>query len=187
MPVPPDRSAVPPTTAVSAPGAALRWTANRASLGSGTLVRTMSSPLTTAVTWLAVALSIAALVVAVRSARARAPHAPTLDGEPFGASSGTERVEPGDDAASSLARLQTDLAASLRHVAVVRYDAFDDVTGRQSFSLAMLDDHGDGVVITSLASRTDARLFAKAVQSHSASGLTPEEQQAIDVAARGGQ
>src|SRR5439155_8233711 len=49
----------------------------------------------------------------------------------------------------------------LRRVALVRYDAFDGLGGRLSFSLAIMDDNGDGITRTSIASPTDTRLHAK--------------------------
>lgn len=71
----------------------------------------------------------------------------------------------------------------LRRVALVRYDAFDDLGGRLSFSLALLDDRGNGVTLTSIASATDTRLYAKSltdgVGEHT---LSPEEEQAVKAA-----
>ena len=78
--------------------------------------------------------------------------------------------------------LQAGLATALRHVSVVRYDAFDDVTGRQSFSAALLDDHGDGIVITSLHARSESRTLRKGISAGQAAGLSPEERQAVDYA-----
>lgn len=72
------------------------------------------------------------------------------------------------------------LATSMRHLAVVRYDAFEDVTGRMSFTAAMLDDYGDGIVITSLHSRSESRTLLKGVTGGTAAGLSPEEQEAVD-------
>jgi hypothetical protein len=77
------------------------------------------------------------------------------------------------------AELRAGLATALRHVSVVRYDAFADVTGRQSFTAAILDDNGDGIVITSLHSRTESRTFLKGVQVGRGDGLSPEEEQAV--------
>ena len=62
------------------------------------------------------------------------------------------------------------------------YDAFDDVKGRQSFTAAILDDNGDGIVITSLHSRSEARTLLKGVTDGAGDGLSPEEQQAVDAA-----
>ncbi len=80
------------------------------------------------------------------------------------------------------AELRAGLGTALRHVSVVRYDAFDDVKGRQSFTAAILDDNGDGIVITSLHSRAEARTLLKGVAGGAGEGLSPEEQQAVDVA-----
>jgi len=78
--------------------------------------------------------------------------------------------------------LRLAVASSLRHVSVVRYDAFADVTGLMSFTAAVLDDNGDGFVITSLHSRTDSRTLLKGISAGTGEGLSPEEQQAVDYA-----
>ena len=70
--------------------------------------------------------------------------------------------------------------ASVRHVGVVRFDAFEDMGGRLSFSAAMLDGRGDGVVITSINGRQDTRCYAKQVHNWtSIHNLSDEERQAI--------
>ena len=82
--------------------------------------------------------------------------------------------------------VQADLADALRHVAVVRYDAFGDMGGRLSFSVALLDDGGDGLVITSINGRTETRTYSKGVKAGtSEASLSPEEEQAIAFAIRG--
>jgi hypothetical protein len=79
-----------------------------------------------------------------------------------------------------------DLADALRHVAVVRYDAFGDMGGRLSFTVALLDDASDGLVLTAIHGRSESRTYAKGVKSGaSEQALSPEEQQAIDLAMRG--
>jgi hypothetical protein len=76
-----------------------------------------------------------------------------------------------------------DLADALRHVSVVRYDAFGDMGGRLSFTAALLDDAGDGLVITSINGRTESRAYAKGVKGgQSDQSLSPEETQAIGLA-----
>jgi Protein of unknown function (DUF4446) len=76
-----------------------------------------------------------------------------------------------------------ELADALRHVAVVRYDAFGDMGGRMSFTAALLDDSGDGLVITSINGRTESRAYAKGVkQGASDQSLSPEETEAIALA-----
>jgi hypothetical protein len=76
-----------------------------------------------------------------------------------------------------------ELADALRHVSVVRYDAFGDMGGRMSFTVALLDDSGDGLVITSINGRTESRAYAKGVkQGNSDQTLSPEETEAIALA-----
>ena len=79
--------------------------------------------------------------------------------------------------------LRVDLSDAIRHVAVVRYDAFNDMGGRMSFSAALLDDVGDGVVISSINGRSETRTYAKGVKSGASDAeLSPEEIQAIGFA-----
>jgi len=80
-------------------------------------------------------------------------------------------------------RARADLADALRHVAVIRYDAFGDMGGRLSFTAALLDDAGDGLVLTSIHGRSEARTYAKGVKGGvSEQSLSPEEEQAITLA-----
>lgn len=86
-----------------------------------------------------------------------------------------------------VADLRTELAAArdqvgdgLRHVAVVRYDAFGDLGGMMSFSAALLDDAGNGLVLTAINGRSESRTYAKGLQcGASAHPLSPEELDAI--------
>ena len=90
--------------------------------------------------------------------------------------------------AGDLAALRSDLEQALRHVAVVRYDAFGDMGGRLSFSAAVIDDRGDGLVFSSLHARGESRTYAKGVVGGSSDAtLTPEEQQALAAARTGSQ
>jgi hypothetical protein len=78
---------------------------------------------------------------------------------------------------------KSQLADALRHVAVVRYDAFGDMGGRMSFTAALLDDSGDGLVITSINGRTESRCYAKGIKAGKGDAtLSPEESQAITLA-----
>ena len=87
-----------------------------------------------------------------------------------------------------LAALRSDLEQALRHVAVVRYDAFGDMGGRLSFSAALVDDRGDGLVFSSIHARGESRTYAKGVVGGSSDAtLTPEEQQALAAARAGSQ
>jgi hypothetical protein len=70
--------------------------------------------------------------------------------------------------------------SSVRHVSLHRYDAFEDMGGRLSFSCALLDDHRNGVVLTSINGRQDTRVYAKPiVDGASAYNLSSEEEEAI--------
>jgi len=87
-----------------------------------------------------------------------------------------------------LAALRSDIAQALRHVAVVRYDAFGDMGGRLSFSAAVVDDRGDGLVFSTIHARGESRTYAKGVVGGSSDAtLTPEEQQALAAARTGSQ
>jgi hypothetical protein len=85
-----------------------------------------------------------------------------------------------------LAALRADIAQALRHVAVVRYDAFGDMGGRLSFSAAVVDDRGDGLVFSSIHARGESRTYAKGIGGGGSDAtLTPEEQQALAAARTG--
>jgi hypothetical protein len=85
-----------------------------------------------------------------------------------------------------LQRLAEDFRGSLKRFAVYRYDAFEDMGGQLSFSAAILNDHGDGLVISCINGRQEARTYAKPVASaQSPYNLSPEEQEAIRMALAG--
>jgi hypothetical protein len=70
--------------------------------------------------------------------------------------------------------------------ALVRYDAYNEMSGRQSSSLALLDEHRSGVVVSSILHRDQARVYVKqVVEGQSEHELSPEEQEAIDSALAG--
>jgi Protein of unknown function (DUF4446) len=90
------------------------------------------------------------------------------------------RVEDIRDQAEATARR---LDGAITHSAVIRYDAYNEMSGRQSSSIALLDDHRNGVVLSSILHREQARLYAKPVRSgRSELDLSPEEQAAVDTA-----
>jgi hypothetical protein len=68
----------------------------------------------------------------------------------------------------------------LQRVGMVRFDAFEDVGGEQSFAVVILDAEKNGVAVSSVYSRTDVRIYAKAINSGKPSHpLTKEEQRAM--------
>ncbi|VXC38305.1 DUF4446 family protein [Nocardioides sp. AX2bis] len=80
-----------------------------------------------------------------------------------------------------VAALAAEGRAALRNLAVVRYDAFGDMGGHLSWSLALLDDAGHGVVLTSIHGRSEARTYAKNIAAWTCDQpLSPEEQESVD-------
>lgn len=91
-----------------------------------------------------------------------------------------------EELAVLLERTRTELGDALRHVSVVHYDAFDDLGGRLSFSAAILDDDGDGIVLTSIHARSETRSYVKGIRRGTGdAALSPEELQAVEFARRG--
>jgi hypothetical protein len=75
------------------------------------------------------------------------------------------------------------LGRTISRTAVVRYDAYGEMTGRQSSSMALLDDSGTGVVLSSILHRDQARMYVKGVrEGQSEFELSPEENEAIATA-----
>lgn len=120
---------------------------------------------------LLVACAAAALaVVGLRrqAAQARRPSAESLPADVHGL-----RQE--------VAALRAESGDALRHLSVVRYDAFGDMGGHLSWSVALLDDHGHGVVLTSIHGRSEARTYAKNISGWTCDQqLSPEEEEAIE-------
>ncbi|MEV7429603.1 MULTISPECIES: DUF4446 family protein [unclassified Nocardioides] len=82
-----------------------------------------------------------------------------------------------------VAALRAETRDALRHLAVVRYDAFGDMGGHLSWSLALVDDGGNGVVLTSIHGRSDSRTYAKNVAGWTCEQqLSPEEEEAVSAA-----
>jgi hypothetical protein len=84
-----------------------------------------------------------------------------------------------------LDEMDRTLMRCVQGVGFVRYSAFEDTGGDQSFSLAMVDGDGDGVVVSALYGRDATRVYAKPVESWSSSrALAAEEEQALTHARR---
>ena len=140
-------------------------------------------------------LVIAVALLAVRLSRLRRDYAAAL---------GTEQRE---DLFAAVRRQVDDLAAlradlgvvhdntevlrdllrdGLSRVAVVRYDAFEDMGGALSFSAAMLDERGDGVVFSAINGRSETRTYAKAIHGGASEHhLSDEEEAAVRQALSG--
>jgi hypothetical protein len=78
---------------------------------------------------------------------------------------------------------ETRLDGAIAHCGLVRYDAYNEMSGRQSTSIALLDAAATGIVLSSIHHRDQARLYAKRVQEGRGElELSPEEQEAVRLA-----
>jgi len=142
---------------------------------------------------------VIAIVVAVRQRRIRAAQTVLMgDGETLPLvdrqADLTRRVGEQQTALEDLRALvdrqaeytARELSTVLRFQGLVRYDAYRDMGGGQSWSLALLDEQGNGTVISCLHARDHARVYLKEVlRGESAQRLSPEEERAIGLATAG--
>jgi len=85
-----------------------------------------------------------------------------------------------------LGSVEGRLEGAISHHGLVRYDAYNEMSGRQSTSIALLDARGSGVVVSSIHHRDQARLYAKqVVEGQGQLELSPEEIEAVRVALAG--
>jgi Protein of unknown function (DUF4446) len=92
-----------------------------------------------------------------------------------------------EDVANALDRrvatAESRLDGAISHRALVRYDAYGEMSGRRSTSIALLDATASGVVVSSIHHRDQARVYAQEIQGgRSEHELSPEEAQAVDLA-----
>ena len=87
-----------------------------------------------------------------------------------------------------MAGAEAALRGTISHSALVRYDAYNELSGRQSMSIALLDDESTGVVISCILHRDQARVYGKQVLGGRAElDLSPEEAEAVRLALADGQ
>jgi hypothetical protein len=122
-------------------------------------------------------LSVLSLVVAVAAMAVAAlawRRAPSYAGDPDALPEDVVGLR------QEVAALRAEAAGAFRHLGIVRYDAFSDVGGRLSWSVALLDDSGCGVVMTAIHGRSEARSYAKSIRDWTCDQpLSPEEEQAV--------
>ena len=95
-----------------------------------------------------------------------------------------DRIE---QANSRLDILEKQIRSAVSRVGLVRYDAFPDVAGSQSFSLAVYDENGDGAIVSSIVGRNSCRVYCKPlISGRSERDLSQEEQRAIRSASEPG-
>jgi hypothetical protein len=143
---------------------------------------------------------ILAVVLAVKLRRLRAAQTAVLGGvDKRDLVSHAERIEQAftelrDWVEESASRLDERMAAGesridgcITYRALIRYDAYGEMSGRQSSSVALLDERRSGVVVSSILHRDQARVYVKQVhEGESDLDLSPEEREAIDTALSAG-
>ncbi len=108
-------------------------------------------------------------------------HAARLEHEFEALNAYVQEVAAGLDA--RLERAEARLDGALAHRALVRYDAYNEMSGRQSTTIALLDAERSGVVLSSIHHRDQVRLYVKeVVAGGSDQRLSPEEEEAVQVA-----
>jgi hypothetical protein len=138
---------------------------------------------------IALGLSVLSVLFSISGGARRAGREPgepirlddTLRGVLQGQAAQIKRLEEAVRTLNRTDRKQdVQIRGSIRNVALLRYDAFEDVGGRLSFSVALLDDEGTGVVLTSINGRQETRVYAKPVtEGRSSYHLSVEEDEAI--------
>ena len=139
-----------------------------------------------------------AAVLAVKLQRIRADQRAVLgDGErdlvTHAARLQEDFVQLRDWVRETASRLDSRMAAADERIdgcvayrSLIRYDAYDEMSGRQSSSLALLDARRSGVVLSSILHRDQARFYVKQIhEGESEHELSPEEREAIDTALAG--
>lgn len=88
-----------------------------------------------------------------------------------------------DDVNARLAEHSRNIAQCLQKVGIVRFNAFEDVGGEQSFAVVLLNGEGSGLAISSLYGRQDSRVYAKRITNgESDRALSDEEKVALSEA-----
>lgn len=82
-----------------------------------------------------------------------------------------------------LSGVEAALRGTIAHRALVRYDAYNELSGRQSVSIALLDDEQSGIILSCIHHRDQARVYAKHMQGGQPElELSPEEAEAVRLA-----
>ncbi len=126
-------------------------------------------------------LSLVVALVALGLAAAAWRRSPSYSGDPDALPEDVVGLR------QEVAALKAESAGAFRHLGIVRYDAFSSGEqpsgGRLSWSVALLDEAGDGVVLTAIHGRSEARSYAKGIAGWSSEQpLSPEEESAVESA-----
>lgn len=88
-----------------------------------------------------------------------------------------------DEVAARAAMLEQAQRKAIQRIGLVRFNPFEDTGGNQSFALALLDQLGDGFVVSSLHARAGTRVYGKAIsKGRSDANLSSEESEALRLA-----
>lgn len=141
---------------------------------------------------------VMSVVLAVKLRRLRADQKAVLGAEDRDLVTHAARLERGfvelrDWVEETAAGIETRMSAAegridgcVAHRALVRYDAYGEMSGQQSSSLALLDAHRSGIVVSSIHHRDSARVYFKQIVAGEAEHeLSPEEREAVDRALAG--
>jgi len=86
-----------------------------------------------------------------------------------------------------LGGVEHGLRGAISHRALVRYDAYNELSGHQSMSIALLDEEHSGIVLSCIHHRDQARVYGKQVRGGQGEiELSPEEAEAVRIAVAGG-
>jgi hypothetical protein len=84
---------------------------------------------------------------------------------------------------SRMGHVEQRVDGCIAYHSLIRYDAYNELSGHQSSSMALLDSHRNGLVLSAIVHRDQARLYVKQVQGgESEVALSPEEQEAVETA-----
>jgi hypothetical protein len=121
------------------------------------------------------------VVLGERGQRDVVAHAADLQGAFEGVREYVEEVAERLD--GRLSGVETALRGGIAHRSLVRYDAYNELSGRQSVSIALLDGERSGIVLSCIHHRDQARLYAKQVLAGQGElELSPEEAEAVHIA-----
>lgn len=95
-----------------------------------------------------------------------------------------ERVEKQNgEIAVKMQEMEKDLKKCIKKIGIVRYNAFNDVGSDLSFTLALLDDSNDGIVLNGIYARDSSNIYAKPIEKGNSNYvLSSEEKEAINKA-----
>ena len=84
---------------------------------------------------------------------------------------------------SRLEECENNSHISIKKIGIVNFDAFEDVTGNMSFALALLNNHDDGVIITSIYGHNSCNTYLREVtEGETPVKLLNEEKEALEKA-----